>query len=287
MKSGIIFFVLFFVSTFYPQNKNSNINSLIAAEFSFAARAAEVNTRDAFIEFIAEDGILFRPTSVNGKNFLLNREPAAGLLSWYPVAAEISSDGCMGFTIGPWDYKKDKDSAPIAFGNFCTVWQLQKDGSWKFLIDFGNSNDKPAEIESPLKYNTDFARSQNQKIVEPLSADGLILLDKQFANETNSNGLQASYKKYIDSSTRLLRDELLPINGTKSIEEYLSRLEGKHEFIPADGKISSSKDIGYTYGTLLVHKSPSEQPIKYNYMRVWQKKKSSWIILAEVTNPLQ
>ncbi|MEW6195520.1 MAG: hypothetical protein AB1521_10225 [Bacteroidota bacterium] len=284
MKSAIIFLIVISVSIIYSQSTNSNINSLIAAEFAFAARASEIGTRDAFIEFIAEDGILFRPTATNGKKFLLERKPTTGLLSWYPSVAEISADGCFGFTTGPWNYKKDKDSAEIAWGNFCTVWQLQKDGTWKFAIDFGNSNDKPNEIEQPLKFKA--VRSE-QKIVEPLPADELMALDNQFTNEMSNNGLLAAYKKFINPVTRLLRDQLLPIVGEKSIEEYLSQLEGKYEFIPDGGKISSSKDIGFTYGTLLVQKKQSEHPVKYNYMRVWQKKNSAWIILAEVTNPVQ
>lgn len=287
MKSAIIFLMILFVSTFYPQNKNSNINSLIAAEFAFAARATEIGTRDAFIEFIAEDGILLRPTPVNGKQFLLKRKPTTGLLSWYPAVAEISADGNFGFTTGPWEYRKDKDSSAIAFGNFCTVWQLQKDGKWKFLIDHGNSNDKSDEILTPLKFDVDASKQVNQKIAEPLPAEELIALDKQFNNEMSNNGLQAAYKKYVNPATRLLRDQLLPVVGEKSIEEYLSQLEGKFEFIPDSGKISSSKDIGFTYGTLLVHKNSSEQSVKYNYMRVWQKKNSAWFILAEVTNPIQ
>lgn len=283
MKSAIIFLMLLFVSTFYPQSTNSNINSMIAAEFAFAARAAVVGTRDAFIEFIAEDGILFRPTATNGKKFLLERKPTTGLLSWYPSVAEISADGCLGFTTGPWDYKKDKDSTAIAWGNFCTVWQLQKDGTWKFAIDFGNSNDKPNEIEQPLKFTVE---RNEQKIVEPLPGNELIALDQQFTNEINAVGLQSAYKKYVGSSTRLLRDQLLPIVGEKSIEEYLAKPEGKYEFIPDGGKISSSKDIGYTYGTLVLHNNVTNQPTKYNYMRVWHKKSSNWTLLAEVTNPL-
>lgn len=286
MKSVLFFLFVVSASVINPQSVNSNINSLIFAEFSFAARAAEMGTRDAFIEFIADDGILLRPTPVNGKKFLQDRKPITGLLSWYPAVAEISADGSLGFTTGPWEYRKDKDSSAIAFGNFCTVWQLQKDGKWKFLIDHGNSNDKPNEILAPLKFDVDASKQVNQKIAEPLPGDGLIALDKRFTNEITGNGLQAAYKKYMSATTRLFRDQLLPIVGEKSIEEYLAQLEWELEFIPVEGRISSSEDIGYTYGTLLVHKNPSEQTTKYNYMRVWQRKNSGWLILAEVANPI-
>ena len=145
---------LMFVYTNNAQIKNPNLNALIATEYAFVSAAAELGTRDAFLKFVADDGIIFRPNAVNGKAFLSNAPKRPGLLSWYPTYAGISRDSDMGFTTGPADFKKDKDSSAIWFGNFSTVWQRQSNGEFKFVIDIGNSNNKPTEQDVPLKYDS-------------------------------------------------------------------------------------------------------------------------------------
>lgn len=73
---------LIFVTQNFAQEKDQNLSTLIAVEYSFSKFAAEVGTRDAFLKFIADDGIIFRPNPVNGKKFLSESKPSGGLLSW-------------------------------------------------------------------------------------------------------------------------------------------------------------------------------------------------------------
>lgn len=47
-------------------------------------------------------------------------------ISWYPYKALASSSGDMGYTFGFWTFK-GKDTT--TYGNYCTVWHKQKDGS--------------------------------------------------------------------------------------------------------------------------------------------------------------
>ena len=60
--------------------------------------------------FIAEDGILFRPSAVLGKNWLLEQSSAISrkptMLSWQPTFAYVAAAGDMGYTFGPWEYKQ-------------------------------------------------------------------------------------------------------------------------------------------------------------------------------------
>ena len=47
--------------------------ALVEMEHAFAKAAATKGTRDAFIEFLADDGIVFQPGPVNGKKFWTGR----------------------------------------------------------------------------------------------------------------------------------------------------------------------------------------------------------------------
>ena len=282
---GMIF--LFLSSQIFPQQKKMVLNQLITTEYSFAACAAEIGTRDSFLKFIADDGIIFRPEPVNGKTFLTNAPKKTGLLSWYPIHAEISKDGDMGFTTGPAEFRKGKDSAAIWFGNFCTVWQRQSDGEFKFVIDYGNSNEKPSDKLEPLKFETRKSKPTSSIIKKKeLKADQLFDLDRKFAKLIAEVGTETAYKKFINKDSRLLRDGEFPFIGTTKIINYLSQKRDNYKFNPLGGKISSSNDLGFTYGEMETNNGGMTKE-QFNYMRVWKSDGKNWFILAEVANKIE
>ena len=204
--------------------KKQNLNSLIATEYSFVAAAAEIGARDAFLKFIADDGIIFRPNAVNGKKFLTDAPKRSGLLSWYPIHAEVSNAGDMGFTSRPAEFRKDKDSAAIWFGNFCTVWQKQSNGEWKFAIDIGNQNDKPLTQTKGLEYKIGATGSAaiDKRGKSGCSPFELYILDGAFNTMTEKMGIEKSYRKFVNEESRILRDGKFPIVGLKQIIYYCS-----------------------------------------------------------------
>lgn len=290
MNNCIIFFIVLFSSGISLAQESFSLNSLIRNEYAFAKRAGEVGTRQAFLDFIADDGILFRPLPVNGKQYLMaNNKPSSSILIWYPSHAKISRGGDLGFTTGPWEWKRDKDdSSAVAFGNFCTVWQRQSNGEWKFVIDFGNSNDKPFTKEEPLKYE-DRSTNEKQRLIKGqrrLKPEELILLDKKFSEMTSKIGAANTYDKFTNKESEILRNGKFSIVGKSRILEYINPEKKHYLFKPAGGKISSSKDLGFTYGELTVANEGNNAAESYNYMRVWGKEKNRWILLAEVTDKI-
>lgn len=281
--------ILFVFSSYYSQSlRVSRLNEMIRTEYLFAEKASETGTRDAFLEFIADEGILFRPTPVNGKEFLTKQNYRPGLLSWYPVYAYMSNSGDMGCTTGPTEFRKDKDSLATWFGNFCTVWQLKSGGEWKFLIDTGISNNKPDIEQAGLNVNQfPFEDSDFIPISENQSDKNLILrIDNEFNDKVLIEGIYETYNNFINDNSRLLREEMHPITGIKKIAEYNKTLNGKFSFIPIDGNISIAGDFGYVYGSLEIQNSDAGQSNKYNYLRIWCKEVNEWKILIEVFNPL-
>jgi len=70
--------VVFVTGTFaQKQGTVSPLKSLVATEQAFSQAAADKGTREAFVQFIADDGILFRPKSVNGKRWMQATRPTA------------------------------------------------------------------------------------------------------------------------------------------------------------------------------------------------------------------
>ena len=49
----------------------SALHEMVKTEQAFSKMAEEKNTHDAFLAFMADDGLLFRPGAVNGKKWML------------------------------------------------------------------------------------------------------------------------------------------------------------------------------------------------------------------------
>ena len=116
-----------------------SIDSMVQAEKNFANTALVASTKEAFVKFIDTAGIVFeKGNPVNGFELYTKSERRPGILTWEPEYAEISSSNDFGYTTGPWKYYANtlKDD-PLAKGHFITVWHLNNNGEWKFLIDFG------------------------------------------------------------------------------------------------------------------------------------------------------
>src|SRR5678816_4197493 len=98
----------------------SALHDMVKTEQAFSKMAEEQNVRDAFVAFIADDGLLFRPGAVNGKQWMQEHPVPASdknpLLAWQPAFAGMSAAGDLGFTTGPWEAKPDvKDEKPSAY----------------------------------------------------------------------------------------------------------------------------------------------------------------------------
>ena len=111
--------------------------------------SVEKGIRDSFLANLADDAIVFDPGPVNGKELYTKRSPSEAQLIWEPIFADVSNAGDMGYTTGPWEYKKTKsDAIPVAYGQFLSVWKRQSDGPWKVVLDGGVDNPAPIRRRS-------------------------------------------------------------------------------------------------------------------------------------------
>lgn len=73
--------------------------------------------------------------------------PETASLTWTPVGGEVAASGEIGYTYGRYVvHSTSPEGEPReSFGKYFTVWKLQADGSWKVVLDGGNSNPAPRE----------------------------------------------------------------------------------------------------------------------------------------------
>jgi ketosteroid isomerase-like protein len=260
----------------------SALQEMVKTEQAFSKTAEEKNIRDAFLAFIADDGLLFRPGAVNGKKWMLehpvppsDKKPS---LAWQPAYAGVSASGDMGFTTGPWEAKADvNDEKPQGYGHFVTVWKKQADGSWKFVVDLGISHPQsggPQSLWTPADTN----KKETFKPVDVTSARKSLLDRDQAYAVAATLGVANAFTEFASPDVRLYRANSLPFIGRDASLEALKKTAGKVEWHPLAADVSRAGDLGYTHGT---YEAGTERG---SYVRIWKKENGQWRIVMDVTN---
>jgi ketosteroid isomerase-like protein len=267
----------------------SPLRSMVETEFAFARMSEESGIRPSFMTFIADDGILFRPKAVKGKQWMTdnplpvsNKNP---LLKWHPSFADMSRAGDMGYTFGPWEFKTDnKDTEPVAFGHFLTVWKKQADGSWRFAVDLGVSHPKPSIVERPLVLPDNMETLPRGRLVNvKTEAAKLLARDKQLSNVSVTWSAAETFESNAVDDVRVFREGKQVIAGKKlaAAESIIRPNSWTPEFVD----VSRSGDLGYSYGTYEIRNGAAVQETG-NYLRIWKKQGGVWKIAVDLANPI-
>lgn len=232
--------------------QKEGVSSLVQSELAFARFASEKGIKDAFLVFLAEDSVLFRPRTVSGKKWMAEQPPTPGLLSWEPSYAEISGAGDLGFTTGPFTYVSSPKDAPESFGQFFSVWKKQPDQTWKVVLDAGINHEKQDSKVSVT------SRTGKAKIV---SAE-LQASQKQRLIKTDDEFSKSGSSRLFAKDVIVLRNNQFPMRGL----EYAKPLSTEPcTFVREKLEIAASADLAYTYGTF---QCPTLAGV---YVRIWRK----------------
>lgn len=118
----------------------ANPGAVVAAEVAFAKLAQEKGQWPAFLATATKDAVMFAPQPVYAQDFLKGKPNPALAVKWQPHQVWSSCDGTLAVTRGAWQ-TGDKS------GYFTTVWQRQKNGSYKWLLDQGDA--LPLPLDEP------------------------------------------------------------------------------------------------------------------------------------------
>ncbi len=138
------------------QTIGAGAEALAQTERDFAKKSVAEGALAAWRAFFAEDAVQLPASQgpVRGREAICAWVKSAGLdepgivLDWWPLRAEVSQSGDLGYTFGEWEMRKKEAYAGsaaklIARGKFTTVWKKQADGAWKVILDTGNEESGP------------------------------------------------------------------------------------------------------------------------------------------------
>ena len=96
----------------------------------------------AFVAYADTSAILLRPgmKPVIGNtvycNLLKQSDDSGFNLSWEPTGADIAASGELGYTYGIYTFSSGQSRQK---GTYVTIWKLNPEGKWKFVLDTGNA----------------------------------------------------------------------------------------------------------------------------------------------------
>jgi ketosteroid isomerase-like protein len=136
--TGAALFLLF-ASTFVSAAPNNSsaapAEQVRKAEIDFA-RAFADRDPGKFFRYVAEDAtFLSANRTLSGKEEIVKswsgffQEPAAPF-SWAPERVVVNARGDLGLSTGA-----VRDPKGVVIGTYSSIWQRQKDGSWKAIFD--------------------------------------------------------------------------------------------------------------------------------------------------------
>lgn len=289
MKYVCALCAFFWLSGFsFVAQAQTPLQDMVKTEQAFSKMAEEKNARDAFMAYIADDGLLFRPSAVNGKKWMQEHPVPPSdkkpLLAWQPNFAVMAASGDMGLSTGPWEFKGDiKDAKPSGYGHFVTVWKKQADGSWKFAVDLGISHPESGGPQA-LWHPTETATNTTEKTVATeVALKGLLVRDRVMSLETVRGGLVRAFEAFASPEVRLYRNASLPFVGRDASVTALSKMKGQFVSQPISGDVSRAGDLGYTHGTYEI--TDAKKVVERgSYVRIWKMQDNVWRVVLDVTN---
>ena len=272
---------LFWLTPFVnqPTTVQADYEALIAAERSFAKAGIDNGIRDAFLGNLDEKSVVFVQNQFRPGKATYEKSPVGpAKLSWRPNYAEIAESGTLGYTTGPFELRpRSLEEAPVAYGQFTSVWQKTTTGNWKVLIDFGCTHEKPNQPAPELNPPTQFATKVVAGLDTSVISRELKQVESLFAETARQESLHNAYQPVLPASDsiRLLREGHVLYEGAAA-KRLATSSHQQVDYQPVQTIAAPSDDLGFSYGYATFNQT------KQAYLRIWRKRNGHWQLAQEV-----
>jgi ketosteroid isomerase-like protein len=262
------------------------LNSMVDTERAFARLSAEKGMRAAFLAYIADDGVGFRPGPVPLKETMRNDpEPSPGLrLLWEPRYGDIAVSGDLGYITGPFTVESPAPDGGIRRrqGCFFSIWRLQTGGEWRNVLDIGVRLPEAAPFAPGFTRAPHAGRFTGKGAAEKATRS-MRNAEEDFHRAARDTSFAIALGTVLDPLARIHRDGRAPLT---SRDEALRALAGAGPLAEAAtlfAAAAASGDLGYTYGRYLFAGTGGESG---HYARAWVRDAAgAWRLAADITSP--
>ena len=277
---AVFFFLLFSFSTFAQDPKQKeNLQKIIEIEKAFAQTSIDKGTKNAFLEFLSIESIIFdKSMPVNGLEYWQKLD-FKGVITWQPIIAEIAGSSDLGYTVGNYQFHNTTaEEKPSSFGSFVTLWKKQADNSWKVAIDMGIPHDEVIENTANIREIYPVFKPyelKNQMVL----AERMVFMNDHFYWKNAKNSLNP-FEPHLAQNVRIYRRNLKPIIGKENAKVFLKKTYNKNLVYTGLKAISSNAgDLVCVYGVI------SGGGKSGTYLRIYkQEAKDAWKIVVEMVD---
>lgn len=266
----LVFSLLFSISLF----AQSDLQKMTDTEQAFIT-ALSKGTKTAFLQYLTDDAMIFRPGPLKGKEFWNSQKDTPTLVIRKPAFADIAYSGQFGYTAGTWESYADGNRGSNAeYGQYVTIWEKRGDDNFRASIDIVVVNDQL----SNLGQNKLGSLNQNG---DP-NAKGWSVTNASmdfFKTSLADKALGKAYKEFADNDIRLLRERQSPLIGKKDVVSETKSYRSV-EF-PKDVAVFQSLDMAYVWNPC-EYADSNEGRESGNCLHIWKLRNNKWWIVLGV-----
>lgn len=250
-------------------------DSMVGTERAFSRASDARGINASFVEYLAEDGVVFRPRARPAREAYRSAPPTKAHLVRGPVLAGLSASGELGFTTGPYELRAERGKPVVRRGHYVTVWRRQPDGRWLAAIDIGSSH--PDTVPLGAVVVRSLVRGRDAVASSALHADSMI------ATAAAKADLATALDLFGAEDLRLHREGARPATGAAAKRLAAEGTPGPSTWTPKGGAESRARDFAYTWGEYALAGGE-----RGNYLRLWVRARDSllWRVLLDVAVPV-
>jgi ketosteroid isomerase-like protein len=143
LYSVVVIFV--FITTACTNKKLMDDSKVLAdTDRFYSALSAEKGMNASFLAMFDSAGVILRANQkpIEGYNAikasLMKESDSTFVLTWEPMFAKMAESGDIGYTYGTYKITNRSTDSVTGVGKYATIWQKNKDGKWKAILDTGN-----------------------------------------------------------------------------------------------------------------------------------------------------
>jgi ketosteroid isomerase-like protein len=278
-----------------PDAARADAFALMAeTERAFATRAGVIGWRDAFLEYFAAEAVGFDQGAAGlAKEQIAKAPPPPSdmALTWEPRFGDMAGSGELGFLVGP--SVVQHRGRPPRHQVYASVWQRQRDGAFKVVLDVGVPTPQAAPFGPGLTRpgsDNRFSGDYDERTPPLAAADGVL-------NSDLRSSQARAYRGRLAPMARLHRPNMAPVVGESRI---LAWARAQPRFTLSDSRFAESArsgDLGYTWGTYQLARPAAPTPRSRGraarapveegfYARVWTRERTGqWRVALDVLQP--
>ena len=266
----------------------ASLQALADTERAFARAAREKGARDAFVEFFADDAVVFAPDPVPGRERWRARKPrpfSSYELTWEPRLGDVAASGDLGWLTGPaTQIDHDGPDRSPGYENYLSIWRMQPDGNWRVILDVGVGTPGPVPFAAGF-HRADPGSRFTTRNSKAAATESLEAADRALNARLASSGSAKGYVDSLRAVSRLHRNEFMPVIGRDAIVAWFAAHPAAWAGTTSRAEASEAGDLGFTYGPYTLAGPTPEQG---TYLRVWSRDASGrWIVTIDTTRPRQ